>query len=303
MAATSDPISYLPKLGPKASAWLSIHLLASDLTTTGFAPQFGLFDFNLPPTMEESRFAAFWKRFQMECKELGVSIVGGHTGKYPGIDYTIIGGGVLIATGSEDAYLTSSMAQPGDEIILTKGAAIETTCVLARTFPRKVRKALGPRLFENAWSYLKKTSTVKDALAASSIGVRREGVTAMHDATEGGVIAGLIELTTASRLGAIVNLDEIRVSEETRELCKLFRMDPYISLSEGSLIVASRPSKTSRLLTALASKGIQARVVGGLTSKFQGCKGSTAKRTTWLRYPKTDPYWRAYANGISKNWS
>ncbi len=33
MVATSDPLSYIPHVGPEASAWLSIHLLASDLTT------------------------------------------------------------------------------------------------------------------------------------------------------------------------------------------------------------------------------------------------------------------------------
>ncbi|HEX9429965.1 MAG TPA: AIR synthase related protein, partial [Candidatus Bathyarchaeia archaeon] len=170
MVATSDPLSYIPHVGPEASAWLSIHLLASDLTTTGFSPVYGLFDFNLPPAMGESQFAMFWKAFHNECKKLGISIIGGHTGKYPGIDYSVIGGGVLLATGSEKKYLTSSMAHSGDEVILTKGAAIETTAVLTRTFPRRVKKALGPKLFSMAWNYLRKTSTVRDALTASSIG-------------------------------------------------------------------------------------------------------------------------------------
>src|SRR5947208_6724825 len=166
-----------------------------------------MFDFNLPPAMGNSQFALFWRAFHNECKKLGISIIGGHTGRYPGIGYSVIGGGVLIATGSEKTYLTSSMAHSGDEVILTKGAAIETTAVLTRTFPRRVKKALGPKLFARAWNYLGKTSTVREALTASSIGVRRDGVTAMHDATEGGVIAGLIDLTGASELGMIVDLD------------------------------------------------------------------------------------------------
>src|SRR5207249_10804646 len=74
MVATSDPLSYIPQVGPEASAWLSIHLLASDLTTTGFSPVYGLFDFNLPPAMGESQFAIFWKPFHDECKKLGISI-------------------------------------------------------------------------------------------------------------------------------------------------------------------------------------------------------------------------------------
>jgi hydrogenase maturation factor len=303
MVATSDPLSYIPQVGPEASAWLSIHLLASDLTTTGFSPEYGLFDFNLPPALGESQFAIFWKAFHDECRKLGISIVGGHTGRYPGIDYSVIGGGVLVAIGSEKKYLTSSMANSGDEVILTKGAAIETTAVLTRTFPRTVKKALGPKLFALAWNYLGKTSTVKDALTASSIGVRRDGVTAMHDATEGGVIAGLIELASASDLGMIVNLESIPVSEESRTLCLHFRIDPMISLSEGSLIIASRPAKTDKILSKLSSAGIPSLVVGKLTPKFRGCKAATSKGMRSLRYPEVDPYWKAYSRGIERGWS
>jgi hydrogenase maturation factor len=303
LVATSDPLSYIPSLGPKASAWLSVHLLASDLTTSGFSPQFGLFDFNLPPTLSDASFAKYWRSFHQEWKKLGLSIIGGHTGRYPGIDYTIVGGGAVMAIGPEDHYLTSSMARNGDDVVLTKGAAIETTAVLTRTFPHKVRKALGSTLFDKAWNYLYKVSTVADALAASSIGVRHRGVTAMHDATEGGVIAGLIELTTASRLGLMVDLEQIHVSAETQHLCELFRIDPLVSLSEGSLIIASRPGKTEGVLAKLSSRGISSTIVGSLTSRFRGCRATTRKGTRSLGYPHVDPYWKAYSKAIKRGWS
>src|SRR5947199_7501128 len=135
MVATSDPLSYIPQVGPEASAWLSIHLLASDLTTTGFSPVYGLFDFNVPPAMGNSQFALFWKAFHNECKKLGISIIGGHTGIYAGINYSVIGGGVLLANGSEKSYVTSSMSHSWDEVILTTGSAIDKTAVLTRSLP------------------------------------------------------------------------------------------------------------------------------------------------------------------------
>jgi len=282
---------------------LSVHLLASDLTTSGFSPQFGLFDFNLPPTLSDANFAKYWGSFHRECKRLGLSIIGGHTGRYPGIDYTIVGGGVVMATGPEDRYLTSGMARAGDDITLTKGAAIETTAILTRAFPKRARKALGNSLFEKAWNYLYKVSTVTDALTASSVGFRQHGVTAMHDATEGGVIAGLIELTTASKLGLMVDLEQIQVSEETEHLCKLFKIDPLVSLSEGSLIIASRPTKTHQILAKLSSRGIPSCVVGKLTSKFRGCKANTREGTRRLSYPGVDPYWKAYSKSVKRGWS
>jgi len=302
LVATTDPLSYIPSLGPKASAWLSVHLLASDLTTSGFSPEYGLFDFNLPPTLDDTSFAKYWRSFHKECEKLGLSIIGGHTGRYPGIDYTIVGGGVLMSTGPEDRYLTSSMARNGDDVVLTKGAAIETTAVLTRTFPQRVRKALGSRLFDEAWNYLYKVSTVEDALTAASLGVRQRGVTAMHDATEGGVIAAMIELATASHLGLVLDLEEIQISEETLGLCELFKIDPMVSLSEGSLIIASRPTKTDKILAKLASQGIPSRVVGKLTSKFRGCRAITHRGVHNFRYPTVDPYWKAYSKAMRKHW-
>ncbi len=208
-----------------------------------------------------------------------------------------------MATGPEDRYLTSGMARAGDDVILTKGAAIETTAILTRAFPKRVRRALGNRLFEKAWNYLYKVSTVSDALTASSVGVRQHGVTAMHDATESGVIAGLIELTAASRLGLMVDVEQIPISEETQQLSNLFRIDPLVSLSEGTLIIASRPTKTHQILAKLSSRGISSCVVGRLTSKFRGCKAATGKGPRSLSYPDVDPYWKAYSKGIERGWS
>src|SRR5438445_12021672 len=91
LVATTDPLSYLPSLGPRASSWLSVHLLASDLTTCGFSPQFGLLDFNLPPGLSDYNFARYWDSFRKECKKLEDSIIGVHTGRYPGMDYSIVG--------------------------------------------------------------------------------------------------------------------------------------------------------------------------------------------------------------------
>lgn len=302
VVATADPLSFIPVLGASASAWLSVNLLASDLTTSGFAPQYGVFDFNLPPTMSQALFANYWKYFHQECRKLGLAIIGGHTGRYQGCDYTVIGGGTMCAIGPEKQYLTSSMGQPGDDIVLTKGAAIETTAVMTRVFPGKVKRAIGSDLFGKARAYLHKVSTVRDARVAISVGVHQDGVTAMHDATEGGVIAAVFELAHASRLGAEIHLSEIPVTLETMEVCKLFHINPLIALSEGSLIITCRPEKTAKLLANLQAADIEAGIVGRLTKRqsLWGFNSKGAKQT--IRYPRFDPYWKAYWKAQSKHW-
>ncbi len=303
LVVTTDPVSFIPELGPATSAWLSVNLLASDLTTSGFVPQYGIFDFNLPPEMEPRTFADYWDAFHGECARLGISIVAGHTGRYPGCNYTVIGGGVLCSVGDERQYLLSTMAENDDDIILTKGAAVETTAVLTRVFPKTVRKALGAELFGRAKRYLRKVTTVKDALAAAAAGVHQRGVTAMHDATEGGIIAAVLELANASQLGVELRLDDIPVSEETEALCKLFRIDPMTSLSEGSLIVTCGSKRTSGVLRALRRNGVPACVIGRLTGKGRGAYGISAGRRFRLKYPRADPYWKAYWKAMVKGWN
>ncbi len=301
MVATADPLSFIPALGARDSAWLSANLIASDLTTSGFQPQYGIFDFNLPPKMTTAQFTNYWAHFHNECRKLGLAIIGGHTGRYEGCDYTVIGAGMMFAVGDENKYLTSEMGQKDDDIILTKGVAIETTAVLTRAFPKTVRRALGASMFERARNYLRKVSTVEEALTAVTVGVHHNGVTSMHDATEGGVIAAISELAAASGRGAELDLEAMPISQETEEICKVFNIDPFTSLSEGSLVITCRPRKTGKVLAKLREAKINSNVIGQLTkSSAVYATGPNGRRR--IKYPKFDPYWRAYWKATSRHW-
>ena len=135
LVVTSDPLSVIPSIGMKESAWLSVHLLASDLTTSGVSPQFAMLDLNLPPEMDLPAVGAYLKAIGDECRKLGIAIAGGHTGRYPGSGYTVVGGGTMFSVAERDAYVTPAMARPGDAVLITKGAAIGATAVLAHCVP------------------------------------------------------------------------------------------------------------------------------------------------------------------------
>ena len=206
------------------------------------------------------------------------------------------------SVGKKDRYLTPEMTNHGDDILLTKGAAIETTAILTRVFPRSVRKNVGSELYGRALGYMEKLSTVDDALVAVSVGLHDEGVTAMHDATEGGVVSAILELADASHTGAEVDLSSITISEETKAVCQLFHIDPLISLSEGSLLLTTNPTRTSKIMSRLEKARIPSRVIGHVTSRSSGVYASSARGRRRLRYPKFDPYWRAYAAAKRKRW-
>src|SRR5450756_3022766 len=101
-------------------------------------------------------------------------------------------------------------------------------------------------------------SVVKDAMTAVEYGVRDEGVTSLHDATEGGVVGGIFEIAQASGLG--VRLDEaaIPVRPEVAAVCELVDIDPLTSISEGTLLATVRPEHADGVLGALAGAGIAA---------------------------------------------
>ncbi len=303
MIANCDPISLIPSLGPTDSARMSVFEVASDVATSGQPPRYGIFDLNLPPKMSDRVLEEYWKSIHSTCREIGVSILGGHTGRFVGCDYSIVGAATMWTICSETEYLTSDMARDGDDLILTKTAAYGATAVLSKAFPNTVRRFLGSSLFRKASNYLLKMNTVDESLAAVRVGIHDEGVTAIHNVTEGGVIAAILELARAAKLGGTVELLNIPISEETLQISDLFHIDPLRTLGEGSLIISSRPKKTSKVLARLASNHVSATVVGRLSSKNRIVQGVSNREVKVLRYPTRDPYWQAYWTGIRKGWS
>ena len=303
LVATTDPLTYIMDIGPEDSAWLSVNAIASDIATSGFRPQYAIFDLNLPSSLSSEEFEKYWIALSSECERIGIAIIGGHTGRFEGLDSTIIGAGTMFSFGSSRSYLTTAGSSSGDNVILTKGVAIETTGVLARVFPAKVQEKIGKNLYERSLGYFKKITTVDDALTAAKVGIKSGGVCAMHDATEGGVLSALYELAMASSLGLRVKKENLFVSEETRMICSLFNIDPYITLSEGSLVLSCNPSKANDILTSLRLKGIEAAVVGELSKPEEGImlvdeSGSVSP----IKYPVEDPYWKAFYAAKKSKW-
>ncbi|MFQ6065107.1 MAG: AIR synthase family protein [Candidatus Bathyarchaeia archaeon] len=303
LIVTSDPLSVIPALGLEDSAWLSVHLLASDLCTCGFPPHFIVVNLSLPPHMKNEEFRDYWNAFHKECENLGIAILGGHTGRYVGSDYTIIGGGVMMTLAPENRYLASNMAKPGDSIIMTKGVAVAATGILARTFPETIEKAYGSSFLKRAQSHFYQFSVVEDALTAASVGLRDNGVTAMHDVTEGGLLGALYELSKASEVGLEIDLSDVIITEEERLVCGLFHLDPYVTLSEGTLIITVKSEKAQNVLKALESKRIKARVIGEIEDLQYGRWVKHERERQHLKKPTTDPYWQAYWKAHQEGWT
>jgi hydrogenase maturation factor len=299
MAMTTDPVFIVPQYGWERAAWFAVHILASDAATSGLPPTYMAIDLNLPRTITRDQLDVMWGTIHRECAKIGIAIVTGHTARYDGTDYPMVGGATVIAIGPRDKYVTPAMARVGDLVIVTKGAAIEATGLFAATFPQRVAEQYGPEVAARAEDVFWQMSVVDDALTAASVGVRDEGVTAMHDATECGVWGGLYEVARASRVGMRIEKERIIVLDEVRKVCDLFGIDPYSSISEGTLILTCLPRKAEAVLAALAAKGIRASVVGEARPESEGMvyvEGGVARP---LEHPRVDPFWSAFHRAVT----
>jgi hydrogenase expression/formation protein HypE len=294
VSLTTDPVFIVPEYGWERAAWFAIHILASDSVTSGLKPKLLSIDLNLPMAITKEQLEITWDVIHKECEKMGIAIVTGHTARYENCNYPMVGGATVIGIGELDEYVNPKFCKAGDKIIITKGPAIEATGIFAAMYPKVIEKKYGKELSKKAEQVFYKMSVVEDALTAVSVGVRENGVTAMHDATECGVWGGLYEVAQASALGARIEKEKIVIEEGVTEVCELFGIDPYASISEGTLIITCREHKAAVIVKALEKKSIKSSVVGELTKKEKGMVLVEKGKEKKLEHPIVDPFWRAF---------
>lgn len=302
MATASDPLSLIPSLGLEESAWLSVYLMANDIATTGFSPMYAQFVLNLPAYFSSSDFKTYWEYIHKFCKELKISITGGHTGFIEGQNSTISGGGTLMTFAPKVQMLTSRDAKPGNVILMTKECAISSSAILAMSFSETIKNRLGKEIYDEACSLFYKTSSVKDALVAVGDRGQNNEVTAMHDVTEGGVLGAIYELAVASEIGALVYSDQLPIGEAPKEICKLFSIDPRFSIGAGSMIIAVEKGSENGVIDRLNKENIACSIVGELTEKKRGIQILEEDRLQDLPYTGKDPYWDAFFRAYKEGW-
>lgn len=84
------------------------------------------------------------------------------------------------------------------------------------------------------------------------------------------------------------------------EICKYFGIDPYASISEGTLIIACKENKVDQIIQALSNKDISSSVVGEFTHPEQRIILIEEGKEKELKHPIVDPFWRAFYDALKK---
>ena len=276
---STDPITG----ATRNAGWLAVHVACNDLGAMGAEPVGVLITLLLPPDDAVGHLDRAMGDVHRACAELGVAVLGGHSEVTAGLAAPILSLTALGRT-TRERLVTSRGARPGDQLILTKAAAIEGTAILATDFADELTRELGPEVVAAGQRFYAEISVVREGVAAAAA-----GASAMHDVTEGGVLSALNELAAASDVGVRVRVEAIPRREVTDRICGYFSVDPLALVSSGALLIAA--PKERDVGGVLRTQGFEATVIGDVVE--------TKERRLLLRgkslplfTPPRDELWR-----------
>jgi hydrogenase expression/formation protein HypE len=260
MVVTTDPCLGVPK---EWFGWFLIHYAASDVAVFGARPEYAVINLLGPPKTNANVFKRIMRQACQTADELNMSIITGHTGTYDELS-AIIGTCTAYSFIQKSKLMTPADAKPSDHILCIKPIGQETLTNFALTHRQLANKLFSIETTSLLATQIKMQTCVNEALTLAEMG----GVSAMHDATEGGLVAALNEIADASNLGFTTDYAKLPITKELQTLARHFRLSRkqvMSTSSTGTLIAAVSPIAESKVIQALAKHGIAAARIGVFT--------------------------------------
>ncbi|MBP1986594.1 AIR synthase family protein [Halolamina salifodinae] len=302
LAIATDPISVLPGLGFERAGRFALHVALSDVAVAGVAPTHLAVSFSLPESVTDEQFDALWTGIHEECRELGTSIVTGHTARYPGAELPWVGAATAMAVCDPETVVRPDGARPGDRLLVTRGPAVETAGLFASLYPEQLgERGLAPETVAEAAAGIDEARLVRDAVTAAEAGA----VSAMHDATEGGLLGALCEMAGSAGVRFDVDVegqrpsgsraspddaDAVPMHAGVPQVCEALGVDPWTVTSSGTLVLAVPPADADAVRRAIEARETPVAEIG----EVREGSGVRFRGEEWTEPPR-DQSWDAYA--------
>lgn len=253
IVASCDPIT--------SAEWehlgaLTVHVNCNDSASAGAEPVGLLVTLLMPPNGTEEQIDRIANDLRDAARTANVDILGGHTEVTASVSRPVTCTTVLARAPRDNAFLKP---QADDALVLTKWAGLEGTMLAATDFSH-----LLPSLTEEQITRCRSFSSYLSVVPESKIALQN-GVSAMHDVTEGGVLGAVWELASLYGLGAKIDYAAIPLLPETIAVCEAVSLDPARFISSGAMLIACRDG--DRMCAALQQNGIHATVIGAFTER------------------------------------
>ncbi len=259
----TDPITF-PTPNP---AQYAVRVCANDIVTTGAIPYgFGA-TVIFPPGCSKAQVLALQDEMDRQCKELEISILGGHTE----ISSSIIGphpivAGTMIGFVPSEFYVKREI-HTKNKIIISGTCGMEGSSILAREGHDKLSKLMPGRDLKTAAGYINHLSIINRALTVNK--TIRPGL--IHDATEGGILGALYEAIAPTGLGAQINKNLIPISEVTIKISELLKIDPFKLISSGTMVLVVEEERADECVQIL-KRSLPVEIVGEVKDKSYGIR-------------------------------
>ncbi len=252
---STDPITG----AAKDIGYLAVQINCNDIFSAGAEPVGILLTVLLPQGSSEADLTEIMEGALKAAEELGIEILGGHTEVTDAVLKPVVSAAVIGKSRARKVIKTGG-AKVGQDVIMTKWAGLEGTAIIAKEYEEILVKRLPLEMVQRAQSMKQFLSVGREALIAA-----KHGATAMHDATEGGILGAVWEVAECSQTGVELWMDKIPIKEETKLICKEAQIDPLGLISSGTMIITL--DNGNELLDELMENGIEAAVIGKITQK------------------------------------
>lgn len=242
----------------------------------------------LPPHAYESRLKAMMEHMETAGSAHGVQILSAKAEISPAINKAIVyvnGIGIL----KQGELVQSSMGKPGQDIVLLKWIGLEGTFRAMREKEADLKERFVHTFLNQIKQMESQIFSEKEIEIA-----KRHGAAAMHQITEGGILAALWEMAEASGVGLEVELKQMSIRQETVEVCEFCHLNPYQLTSAGSVLIFTE--RGEELVQKYEEAGIKASLLGRTTATAERViLGGEEKR--FLDKPAADELLRLYYAG------
>ena len=240
--------------------WLAVHVACNDIATSGTPPRWILLLVLVPAKDDMDLLEQIMHDANRASNEIGVSIIGGHTGYSSGLSRPLVAVTALgVAKGRKP--VRTNGAQVGDHVLVTKGIALEGTAILAQDFADVALKSgLTRQDLEAAGKLMTEVSVVQEALILAE-----HGATSMHDVTRGGVLETLLEIALLSNVSISIDASRVPIPPIVSQFASAFQFDPLRMISSGTLAATVPPDRMSDVSGSLRKAGVPFADVGRVT--------------------------------------
>ncbi|MBR5947477.1 MAG: AIR synthase family protein [Clostridia bacterium] len=259
---SSDPITAAKsRIGS-----LTVNVCCNDAAASGAEPIGLMVTLLLPPMVSEAEIDELSSEIVSAAERANVDVIGGHTEITDSVTRIVTSTTVIAREGKNGIISPRGMCK-GDWLIMTKHAGLEGVGILADHI-ESIDSILTLEELEQVRAFTDKTSVVKEGLFAAD-----RGATAMHDATEGGILGACWELSEASGIGLELYKERIIIHPATKKLCSAIGIDPLRLISSGCMLITCPNGE--EMLEGLAAMGIDAAIIGKAHGK--GVRFSTGE--------------------------